>query len=98
MMIFIIIIITSLILIFKNRNKFIGTWITEGNTIYVFKTKTGIMKTQMGDYSFKYRIKDNTITIDFIDDKAIDTTYKYTLKDDKIIMESERTKFTFTKK
>ena len=96
-----IIVIVILLIIFithKSKNKFVGSWISEGKTIYEFTTnKEGFMKTPISKYKFKYEIKDNIISIDFIEKDLIDTDYEYTFKDDKLIMKSDRGTFTFTK-
>ena len=96
--IIVIIILLIVIITHKSNNKFVGSWISEGKTIYEFTTdKEGFMKTPISKYKFKYEIKDNIISIDFIEKDLIDTDYEYTFKDDKLIMKSDRGLFTFTK-
>ena len=100
----IIVIIACLLLllsiIFKHdKNKFLGTWVSNGGTIYEFKEKNkGVMKTSLSEYKFTYKIKDNVISIDFKKEKAIDTDYEYTFQKNKLIMKSDKGTFTFNKK
>ncbi len=90
----------SLIMINKNsKNTFIGSWISEGGIIYEFKrNNSGIMKTSLSEYKFTYKISDKMLSIDFEDEKNIDTDYEYFLKKNKCIMKSDKGSFTFTKK
>ncbi len=90
----------SLIMINKNsKNTFIGSWISEGGIIYEFKrNNSGIMKTSISEYKFTYKITDKMLSIDFEDEKNIDTDYEYFFKKNKCIMKSDKGSFTFTKK
>ena len=90
----------SLIMINKNsKNTFIGSWISEGGIIYEFKrNNSGIMKTSLSEYKFTYKISDKMLSIDFEDEKNIDTDYEYFFKKNKCIMKSDKGLFTFTKK
>ena len=90
----------SLIMINKNsKNTFIGSWISEGWIIYEFKrNNSGIMKTSLSEYKFTYKISDKMLSIDFEDEKNIDTDYEYFFKKNKCIMKSDKGSFTFTKK
>lgn len=94
--------IISLPLIYKygkSKNELLGTWVSDGGTIYKFnKANTGYMKTSLSKYDFTYKIKDNVISIDFKEEKAIDTDYEYNCKKDKCTLKSDRGTFTFTKK
>lgn len=95
----IILLISSIMLIKIFNNPFIGTWISEGGTIYKFKiNNSGIMKTSLSEYKFTYKVSDKIISIDFEDEKNIDTNYEYSFKKNKCIMKSDRGSFTFTKK
>ena len=101
LLITIVLIIALLCIVFYklHKNKFIGTWITEGGTIYEFKNaKTGTMKTALSSYNFTYTIKNDTILIDFEDKKLTDTNYKFSFKKNKCTMTSNRGNFIFTKK
>ena len=90
----------SLIMINKNsKNTFIGSWISEGGIIYEFKrNNSGIMKTSLSEYKFTHKISDKMLSIDFEDEKNIDTDYEYFFKKNKCIMKSDKGSFTFTKK
>lgn len=96
------IIIVIVFFIFKinsSKNIIIGTWKSDGGTIYEFKKNNhGVMKTFLSQYKFKYKIKDNILSIDFEDEKAIDTDYEYSCEKKKCIFKSDRGTFTFTKK
>ena len=102
MIVIIIIVIVTLLLIllFNNsRNELIGTWVTEGGIIYEFKEKhEGVMKTSLSDYKFTYKIKDNIISIDFVEKKAYDSDYEYSFENSKLILKGNRGTFTFIKK
>lgn len=98
--IIIIAIIAILLLISRiTKNSFLGTWITDGGTIYEFKEKNvGVMKTSLSEYKFTYKIKDDVLSIDFEEENVIDTNYKYSFENNKCILTSDRGNFTFTKK
>ena len=98
-----IIIAVALILIFKQKNninkKFVGTWTTDGVTVYEFKKDgTGALKVSLGEYEFEYEIKDDKLYIDFKSTKAEDSEYTYEFKDGKLILTGKYGVFTFTKK
>ncbi len=91
--------ISLIMIINSSKDKLIGTWISEGGTIYEFKKDNeGVMKTSLSEYKFTYKRDDKTISIDFEDEKNIDTDYEYSFKGSKLIMKSDRGLFTFTKK
>jgi len=102
--ILIVIIIISLLLIFKlksKKNPFLGSWVSEGGTIYEFKENNeGVMTVPLSDYKFTYEIKDNILEVDFENDKATDTNYKYSFEKNKnkCVLTSDRGIFVFTKK
>ena len=99
--IIIIIISISLFLILNynhSKNKFIGTWKSEGGTIYEFnKNNKGVMKTSLSEYIFTYKIKENVISMVFENKRATDTDYTYSCKKNKCVMKSDRGTFVFTK-
>lgn len=99
--IIIVIIAVLIFLVFKlknSKNIFLGTWQSEGGTIYEFKkNKEGVMKTSLSEYKFIYKIENNIISIDFDDKKAIDTDYEFSCKKDKCEMKSDRGTFIFNK-
>ena len=90
----------SSIMITKSfKNSFVGTWISEGGTIYVFhKDHSGSMKTSLSEYQFTYAVKNQFISIDFEDEKNIDSDYEYSFDKNKLILKSEKGLFNFIKK
>ena len=92
----IIVVCVALIFIFNGKNKFIGSWTTDGVTIYEFrKDNTGVLKVSLSDYDFKYEIKDDKLYIDFKNPKSEDSEYTYEFKDDKLILTGKYGVFTF---
>ena len=99
------IIIDSIILIiFMSNNKktksntIIGSWTTDGVTIYTFnKDNTGVLKVSLTEYDFTYTIDDKNLFIDLKNEKAKDVNYTYKFKDDKLILNGENGEFTFKK-
>ena len=102
--IFVLIIVILLIVIISksvlsDKSKIVGTWTTDGITIYEFKkNNTGKLKVSLSEYVFKYKLKKNIIYIDFESDKIEDSNYNYSFKDKKLILKNEKGEFTFTKK
>ena len=101
--IIILVIILSIFIYSRNNksqdNRFIGTWISYGGTIYEFnKDNTGIMKLPLSEYKFKYKIDDNILIIDFENENAIDTEYKFSFDNNKLILENENVIFNLSKK
>lgn len=99
---FIIIIIVAILnFIFIKKddsNKILGSFAT-GNTVYTFeKNNKGVMKLPLGDYKFTYKIMDNKLLIDFEDEKAVDPTYEYSLKDNILTIKDNRGTFKLTRK
>ncbi len=89
--------ISSIMIIKNTKNFFIGKWISEGGIIYEFKrNNSGIMKTPLSEYKFTYKVSDKIISINFEDEKNIDTNYEYSFENNKCIMKSDRGLFTFT--
>ena len=83
----------------KIKNKIIGTWTTDGNTIYEFKkNNTGILILPLTKYTFTYKIKDNTLYIDFENENSTDSEYTYKIENNKLILDGTKGIFTFTKK
>lgn len=87
--IIIIILITIFIInkekIFMNfgSNKIRGTWTTDGVTIYKFDNNgKGSLITSLSKYDFSYKINDNKIYIDFENEKAIDSSFEFSIKED----------------
>jgi len=84
--------------IFSNKNKFIGSWTTDGVTIYEFKKdNTGTLKVSLTEYNFDYKVEKNKIFIDFENEKSHDSEYIYSFQGDKLVLEGANGKFTFIK-
>ena len=81
------------------QNKLIGSWTTDGVTIYEFKEDgIGFLKTSLKEYQFTYTINNNKIFIDFKNEKSEDVEYTYTLEDDKLTLKSKNGLFNFVRK
>ena len=97
-----IFIVITIIVVLKsnNNNPFLGTWLSEGGTIYEFnKNGKGMMKTTLSEYNFSYKISKKVLSIDFEDEKAIDTDYNFICSENsKCTLTSDRGTFTFNKK
>ena len=97
--ILIIIIAIILFIIFKkDKDKLIGSWTTDGVTIYEFNNdNTGYLKVSLGKHEFTYKIEDDKLFIDFKNEKSTDSEYTYSFKDGKLILKGRNGTFTFTK-
>lgn len=97
----IIAIIISLIFLFSikaSNDSLIGSWITEGGTIYEFnENNKGTMIVPLSEYKFTYKIDGNKLSIDYESEKAKDADYEYSIKNHKLILKGKRGTFTFTK-
>ena len=81
------------------KTSLIGTWTTDGVTIYKFnKDNTGNLIVSLKEYQFTYEIDKNTLKIDFKNEKSEDSEYTYTFEDNKLILEGDNGKFTFIRK
>lgn len=88
--IIIIIILLTIFIINKEKifmkfesNNIIGTWTTDGVTIYKFDNNgKGSLNTSLSKYDFSYIINDNKIYIDFENEKAIDSSFEFSIKED----------------
>ena len=104
MLILIVIVIISIIMLLLGLRKtpqssIIGSWTTDGVTIYEFsKHNKGKLIASLKEYEFTYKIDNDTLAIDFKNEKSKDTTYTYTFEDNKLILEGENGRFTFIKK
>ena len=103
LIILIIIVVISLIFIIKGKNSFknklIGSWTTDGKTVYEFKKNNiGFLKVSLAEYKFKYEIDDKTVFIDFDNERSEDVKYTYKLEGDKLTLKSKNGEFNFTKK
>ena len=89
-LILILIIIIAVAIIFLNNNKennydensLIGTFLYEAdNTKYEFNENgTGSMSSDSYKFDYNYKVEENSLQIDFTDDKVHDVTYKFELK------------------
>lgn len=103
--ILILIIIICIILLLPKINKtssttdkIVGTWTTDNVTKYEFnKDNTGKLITSLNSYEFTYEIKDDSLSIDFKNEKSEDSKYTYKFDNDKLILEGDNGKFTFSK-
>ena len=83
----------------EETNSIIGEWTTDGVTIYEFnKDNTGKLKVSLGEYDFDYIIKEDKISIDFINEKSEDSEYTYTLNKDKLVLKGKNGTFNFKRK
>lgn len=99
----IILIITGIILFLtlnkSNKSKIIGSWTTDGITIYKFnKDNTGSLIVSLKEYNFIYKIDDKNLEIDFENKNSIDSKYTYYFEDNKLILNGDNGIFTFIKK
>lgn len=81
-----------------NDNTIVGTWTTDGVTVYKFnKDSTGALVVPLGNYDFIYEIKNDSLFIDFTSEKSIDSKYTYHFEDDKLILKGSNGEFTFSR-
>ena len=70
----------------------------DGVTTYKFESdNSGELILPLSTYKFDYKIEDNKLTISFVDKKPKTSKYEYTFEKDKLILNSEKGKFTFKK-
>lgn len=102
-----IILIIALVLIFtiiipylnSPKRKLIGSWTTDGVTIYKFnKNNTGSLRVSLSEYDFTYKIDKKELFIDFENEKSTDSKYTYSFEDGKLILKGENGEFIFTRK
>ena len=66
-----------------------GTWNLDGVTVYQFDGKgNGALKLPDNTYSFTYKTKDNSLSIDFESESAQDITYTFTVENEKLLLVS----------
>lgn len=78
-----------LIAVFGNSGSDIlkGTWDLDGVTVYRFDGKgAGSLDLPSDSYAFTYKIKDNTLTIDFKSEAARDKTYTFTTDESRLTL------------
>ena len=65
-----------------------GRWDLDGTTVYVFDGKgSGALELPGAKYEFRYKIRENTVSLDFADDKVRDISYEFTVDADKLTIE-----------
>jgi len=82
----------------EESKNIIGTWTTDGVTIYQFN-ENGIGKliVPLSDYDFTYKIENDSLSIDFKNEKSIDSKYIYYFEEDNLILGGSNGKFIFKK-
>ena len=84
---------------FSKNREFIGSWTTDGVTVYQFKRNyKGSLVVPLGEYPFTYEINGDKIFIDFENEKSTDSEFTYSFEDDKLILKGVNGTFTFTRK
>ncbi len=84
--------------VFK-KNPLLGTWTSDQVTIYEFhKNHTGKLIVSLNEYGFQYKIKGDTLYIDFKNEKSEDSEYTYTINDNQLFLKNEKGIFIFTRK
>ena len=107
LIIIIVVIVCSVIFISKpkenhEQNKLekglLGSWTTDGYTVYEFyEDGNGALKIPMSDYTFSYTIDENKVSIDFENEKSIDSDYEFSFEDEKLILKGiNKTSGTYT--
>lgn len=60
------------------KPKILGRWNLDGTTVYEFnKHGKGALVLMTAQYDFTYKIEDDVIYIDFIDERALDSRYTF---------------------
>ena len=82
----------------KLEKQLLGSWTTDGYTVYEFyEDGKGVLKIPMADYSFSYTIDENKVSIDFENEKSIDSDYEFSFEDEKLILKGiNKTSGTYT--
>lgn len=71
----------------KLENELLGSWTTDGYTTYEFyEDGKGALKIPVGDYNFFYTTENNRISIDFENEKSIDSDYEFSFEDGILIL------------
>lgn len=105
--IIIVVVITIIILVYgyllltnKSNNEIIGFWTIDDYTNYEFlENDKGNLVLPHKKMEFTYKIKDNTICIDFKDENAIDKCYEYKFEGKELIIkDSNNNVFNLKKK
>ncbi len=91
-------IITETIKQNKLENDIIGSWTTDGYTVYEFyKDNKGALVLPIGTSNFNYKIEENRISIDFEKEDSMDPDYEFSFEDEKLIFKGiNNTSGTYT--
>ena len=74
-----------------------GKWDLDGTTVYVFDGRGGgALELPGAKYEFRYKIDENTVSIDFADDKVRDISYEFAVDSDKLTIERKEKNDTVT--
>ena len=99
-MLLIVVIFIFGFLIFRNKGKntLIGTWTTDGVTVYEFKkNNAGALVLPLSTYEFTYKVEENKLYIDFKNEKSTDSSYEYSFKNGQLILKGiNKTTGTYT--
>ena len=81
------------------KSQIVGTWTTDGVTIYKFnKDNTGELIVSLKNYPFTYKIKNDILEIDFENERSTDSKYTYSFEENKLILKGDNGTFTFIRK
>ena len=100
LVLFVIVVAICCKLTFKEKevvkDSLIGKWTTDGNTIYQFdKDNIGSLIVPLSNYEFSYKIDGDKLFIDFKNEKSEDSTYTYSLEDNKLTLKGKIGTFIF---
>ena len=89
----VLVVISILVIIIISNNKLshkiLGAWTTDGVTVYKFeKYKSGVLALPHAEYKFKYKVKDNILSIDFKDERVTDSSYEISIDGDNLILKN----------
>ncbi len=69
------------------KSKLTGKWDLDGTTVYEFYGKgKGALILLTAEYEFSYTIQDDTVYIDFTDDRALDSKYTFRVEKDMLFL------------
>lgn len=99
-MIFILVITFAIIIIGCSKGDVLkGTWDLDGTTVYQFDGNgKGSMILPSNTYSFKYTISEenNTVSIDFEDERATDCIYAYEVDKNNLVLSGNEGEESFS--
>jgi hypothetical protein len=87
---FFLLMVLSLILLIHScvtRNPIVGKWSVDSMTSYVFyEGGKGALMVPKGRYTFDYILEDDQLTIDFHDEKALDSSFTFEKDGDQLTL------------